>query len=178
MLVMEATVFFPSSLSHQLHGDLSHHLLIRQAGVQYLSNNPERFIESNTENSWNEYIDNMSMQSTWCDALFVQAVADFQNVAIHIIESQENLAGETLIEPHYLARHPSTTIYLGHLEEFHYVSIAAVTCCSDVLENQHSTYLRSTEQDVFLNNHRTAVQKENAILTGKGITPVKVLNAN
>ena len=29
----------------------------------------------------------MSMQGTWCDALFVQAVADCQNVAIHIIES-------------------------------------------------------------------------------------------
>ena len=59
--------------------------LARQAGVQYLSNtsNPERFTESNTENSWNEYINNMSMQGTWCDALFVQAVADCQKVAIH-----------------------------------------------------------------------------------------------
>ena len=68
---------------------------IRQAGVQYLSNNPERFIESNTENSWNECITIMSMQGTWCNA-----VADCQNAAIHIIESHENLAGETLIEPH------------------------------------------------------------------------------
>ena len=49
-------------------------------------------------------LNNMSMQGTWCDALFVQAVANCQNVAIHIIESHENYAGETLIEPHYL--HP------------------------------------------------------------------------
>ena len=48
-------------------------------------------------NSWNEYINNMSMQGTWCNALFVQAVADCQNVAIDIIESQENFAWETLI---------------------------------------------------------------------------------
>ena len=34
-----------------------------------------------------------------------------------------------------------------------------VKCGSDALENQHSTHLRSTEQDV---------QKENATLTGKG----------
>ena len=61
-----------------------------------------------------EYI-NMSMQDTWCDALFVQAVAEYQNVAIHIIESQENFAGETLIEPHYLAQHPPTTILRQHL---------------------------------------------------------------
>ena len=62
----------------------------------------------------------MSMQGTRCDALFVQVVADCQNVGIHIIESHENLAGETLIEPHYLGHHPSTTIYLGHLNELHY----------------------------------------------------------
>ena len=47
--------------------------------------NPELFIESNTDNSWNEYINNMSMQGTWCDALLRQAVADCQNVAIRFM---------------------------------------------------------------------------------------------
>ena len=41
------------------------------------------------------------MQGTWGDALFVQAVADCHNVEVHIIESPENFAGETLIEPHF-----------------------------------------------------------------------------
>ena len=58
MLGMEASVFF-RAVSHKLYSDPSHHLFIRQAGVQYLSNNPERFIESNTENSWNECINIM-----------------------------------------------------------------------------------------------------------------------
>ena len=53
-----------------------------------------------------------------------------------------------------------------------------MTYGSDALENQHSTYLRLTEQDVLLNNHKTAVQKENVILTGKGLRLVKVLNTN
>ena len=96
-LVVKATVF-PSS-SHQLYGDPNHHLLINQAGVQYLSNNPECCTESNTDNSCNEYINSMSMQGTWCDALFVL-----------FIESHENFARETLREPHYLAQHPPTTI--------------------------------------------------------------------
>ena len=52
----------------------------------------------------------MSLQGTWCDALFVQAVAYCQNVAIHIIESRKNFAGVTLIEPHYLAQHPPTIL--------------------------------------------------------------------
>ena len=93
MLVVKATVFI-RAVSHQLYGDPKHHLLIRQAGVQYLSNNPQGFIESNNENSCNEYIKKMSMQGTWCDSLFVKAVADCQNVAIHFVESHENFAGE------------------------------------------------------------------------------------
>ena len=101
---------FFRAISHQLYGDPSYHLFFRQAVVQYLSNNPERCIGSNTENSWNECIYIMSMQGTWCNVLFVQAVADCQNAAIHIRESHENLAGETLIEPHYLAQHPSTKL--------------------------------------------------------------------
>ena len=80
----ESDCFF-QAVSHQLYGDPNHLLLIRQAGVQYLSNNPELFIESNTDNSWNECVNDMSMQGAWCDALFVQAVADCQNVAIHIM---------------------------------------------------------------------------------------------
>ena len=67
--------------------------------------------------------------------------------------------------PHFLAQHPPTTMYLGHLDELHYVPTAAVTCGSDSLENQHSTYMRLT--NVNVNKHRTAVQKENAMLAGK-----------
>ena len=83
----EGDCFFPpgSFSSVTWYGDSNHHLLIRQAGLQYLSNNPEFYIESNTDNSWNEYIYNMSMQGTWCDALFVRAVADCQSVAIHFM---------------------------------------------------------------------------------------------
>ena len=33
------------------------------------------------------------MQGTWCDALFVQAVADCQNVAIHILNLMKILLG-------------------------------------------------------------------------------------
>ena len=60
---------FFRAVSHQLYGDPSHHLFIRQAGVQYLSNNPERFLEGNTDNSWNECINIMSMQGTIIGAM-------------------------------------------------------------------------------------------------------------
>ena len=111
----ERDCFF-RAVSHQLYGDPNHHLLIRQAGVQYLGNDPERFIESNTDNSRNEYINDMPMQGTWCDALFVKAVGDCQNAAIHIMLSHETEF--CLIEPHYLAQHPPTTIYFGDLDDY------------------------------------------------------------
>ena len=73
-----------------------------------------------------------------------------------------------MIEPHYLAQHPPTTIYLGHLHELHYVSTAAVTCGSDALENQHSTYLRSTEQDVLFKQPQNSSPKNTGCLQEKG----------
>ena len=62
------------SVSHQLYGNSNHHMGIRTAGVQFMRDNPERFIESNTENSWLRYLNNMSTQGTWADALIIQAV--------------------------------------------------------------------------------------------------------
>ena len=58
---------------------------IRTAGVQFMRDNPERFIESNTENSWLRYLNNMCIQGTWADAPIIQAVADALNVTIQIV---------------------------------------------------------------------------------------------
>ena len=43
--------FFRSE-SHQLYGNSNHHMHIRTARFQFIRDSPERFIESNTENSW------------------------------------------------------------------------------------------------------------------------------
>ena len=78
---------FFRSVSHQLYGNSNHHMQVRIAGVQYMRDHPERFVESNTDNSWLRYLNNMCIQDTWSDALIVQAVADALNVVIHIVES-------------------------------------------------------------------------------------------
>ena len=54
---------FFRAVSHQLYGDPSHHLDIRDAGIAYMRENPERFIESNTDYSWEQYLNSMSIQS-------------------------------------------------------------------------------------------------------------------
>ena len=50
---------FFRSVSHQLYGNSNHHMCIRTAGVQFIRDNPERFIENNTENSWLRYLNNV-----------------------------------------------------------------------------------------------------------------------
>jgi len=51
---------FVRAVSHQLYGNLNNHFYLRGVGVQYLVHNPEQFIESNTEHSWQDYLQSMS----------------------------------------------------------------------------------------------------------------------
>ena len=130
---------FFRAVSHQLCGDPGSHLYIRQIAIKYLQENPELFIESNTENSWNEYLTNMSQQGSWCDALMVQAVAESQNLRIRIVESHENFAETTMIEPVHISEQPPATIYVGHVDEVHYVStMPYYTCTTHLLESPNS----------------------------------------
>jgi hypothetical protein len=75
---------FFRAVSHQLYGDPERHFEVRAAGIAYMRDNPERFIESNSEISWLEYLNNMSMQGTWGDAMIIQAVADQLKLKITI----------------------------------------------------------------------------------------------
>lgn len=112
---------FFRAVAHQLHGDPNFHLNIRALGVHYLREYPERFIESNSENSWLEYLTNMSQQGTWCDNLIIQAVADKLNIRIHITESNPVFAEINVIEPVHLTT-DTQTIHIDHIDELHYVS--------------------------------------------------------
>ena len=112
---------FFRSISHQLYSDSSHHLDIRATGVQYMRENPERFIESNIENSWGQYLTNMSTPGTWSDHLVIQAVADILNLRIYIIESDENFAAFNVVEAVTPPQQPSV-VYIGHVGEYHYMS--------------------------------------------------------
>ena len=49
-------VCFFRVVSYQLYFEPNYHMNIRSVGVQYMRNNPERFIESNTDHSWLRYL--------------------------------------------------------------------------------------------------------------------------
>ena len=62
---------FFRAVSDQLYGNPNNHSHIRSLGVQYLLQNPEQFIESNTDHSWQDYLNNMSCQGTWADTIII-----------------------------------------------------------------------------------------------------------
>ena len=117
---------FFRAVSHQLFGTAAFHLEVHAVGTEHLRYHPESFIESNIEYSWLEYLNNMSRQGTWCDNLIIQAVANVLNCTIYITESAENFAESNVIHPANM-QGGSRTIYIGHLDEFHYVSTSPLT---------------------------------------------------
>ena len=151
---------FFRAVSHQLYGDPSHDLDIRDAGIAYMRENPERFIESNTDYSWDQYLNTMSIQGTWCDGLIIQAVADQLNLKIVIVESNEHFAEFNIIQAITPLQRP-TNIYLGHIDEYHYVSTLPCSTMPNLVENQ-STENFSTNKlpDQNIKNSRNAYMKE------------------
>ena len=55
---------FIRAVAHQLYGNPNNYYLVRNLGIQYLMHNPEQFLESNTDYSWQGYFNNMSCQGT------------------------------------------------------------------------------------------------------------------
>ena len=72
---------------------------VHSAGVQCMRDHPERFFESNTENSWLRYLNNMCIKGVWADALIVQAFANALNASIQIVESKPGFSPITLVNP-------------------------------------------------------------------------------
>ena len=83
--------------------------------------NPEQFIQSNTEYPWQGYLNKMSCQGTWADAIIIQAVANCLNLSIHVAESNETFTPVTVVQPVNVTT-ACTNIYIGYIGETHYVS--------------------------------------------------------
>lgn len=65
---------------------------------------------------------------TWADGIIIQVVADNPNLKSHITESHPNFAEFTVVEA-ATSQQQLRTIYVGHLDEFHYVSTKHLVPC-------------------------------------------------
>ena len=107
--------------------------------IQHLINCPEHFIESNTEQSWSQYLQNMSRLGSWAEHIIMQAVANANNLRIHITETAPNFSETTVVSSIYAQSVDNAVrdIYIGHLDELHYVSTLPIAqSASGQIRNQ------------------------------------------
>ena len=149
-------------ISHQLYGDSNHHAEIRATAARFLSDNPDRFIESVVGTSWNQYLCNMSHQGTWADNIVIQAISDSMQLKINIVESSQTFRETTIIEPTLCNDAENIkSVYIGHIGEMHHVS----TCPVSPLENSTDIEHEKSGKHIHLSpkskrQNRAAYMKE------------------
>jgi len=92
-------------------------------------------------------MNNMARQGTWAANIIIQAVANSLNITINITESEANLSHVTVINLVNTDRQ-RTNIYIGHIQEYHYMSTAPVlnsntyemTCWNDPINSKISKF--------------------------------------
>ena len=128
-IIGDGNCFF-RSISHQLYGTEDRHPQIRALAIQHLINHPEHFVEYNTHQSCLQYLQSMSRLGTWADHIIIQAVANANNLRINITENEPNFSESTTISSIYAEseahRRNLRDIYVGHLEELHYLSTTPI----------------------------------------------------
>ena len=86
----------------------------------------------------------MCIQSTWADALVVQAVADALNVSIQMVKSNLGFSPNTTINLVQERNSLSTIITIGrHIDAYHYVSTTPLQSNASI-----SMYNKSTIIDI------------------------------
>ena len=133
-IVGDGNCFF-RSVSHQLYGTEDCHPQIRALAIQHLINCPEHFVEYNTDQSWLQYLQNMSTLGTWADHIIIQAVANEHNLRINITESAPNFSESTTVSSICTgSQTQQRSIYIGHLDELHYVSTTPITVSTPITQ--------------------------------------------
>jgi len=127
---------FFRAISHQYYGTSEFHIAVRQAGVSFLEQHAELFVESISEDSSKSYLKRMATPGTWCDNIIIQAVANQLNCVIHIIESRLSCPEGTTITPPP-ANKNQRVLFVVFIEDLHYVSTEPHTINKNAL-----TYLK------------------------------------
>jgi len=108
---------FFKSVSHQLYGTADLHFQIRLSGIAHLNNHPELYVESIVDDTWENYVKQMSNAGAMCDNVIIQAVGNSHNCVIHITEFNFNKPDGTIIYPALTTYHEKkqTVIFIGHI---------------------------------------------------------------
>ncbi len=163
-IVGDGNCFF-RSVSHQLYGTENRHPQIRALAIQHLINCPEHFVEYNTDQSWLQYLRSMWTLGTWADHIIIQAVANTNHLRINITESALNFSESTIVSSIYTQPEGQNVrdIYIGHLDELHYVSttpITVITQTNQMTNSQTNSNSRDSQSNLETLSNETALLKK------------------
>ena len=99
------------------------------------------FVDQKEYPTWTKYLEKMAEDGTWGDHLILEAAARHLNCVIHIISSHPEC--DVKIEPGLTAC-DVPELLLGHIYEYHYVSLEAGTASLTLLnyfEKKNSSYV-------------------------------------
>ncbi|CAH3140302.1 unnamed protein product [Porites lobata] len=105
----------------------------------------------------------MSKQGTWCDNIIMQAVANAYNCVIHITQSNINSPESTILTP-VADQDGRKTIFIGYINELHYVS---------TLTDKNNSYRKRTSEETVekrkerLANRRASYKRSQTISAGQ-----------
>ena len=117
-------VFFRAISSLWLvYGSDEYHLMVRRQAVERVSDYPEDYQDYFLCDyaSVEDYVYQMARNSYWADNAIIRATADALEIQIHVISS----TNEYIPTFNPDSGNPSQTVFLGHIEELHYVSTAS-----------------------------------------------------
>ena len=111
------------SVSHQLYGDESFHMLIREASMRYISLEREYFCQFmiGGAEKFDEYLAQMSRSGAWGDDIEIQAMSEIYNKPFNIF-AYSSLPIRTFHEDHGQGR----AIRLAYHGQCHYNSVVDV----------------------------------------------------
>lgn len=73
--------------------------------------------------TWEDYLQRMSKDKEWGDHLVLQAVVDAFDIHITVINVFQYDVRRTILQPESNAKRRRIRIFLGHIGEFHYLSL-------------------------------------------------------
>ena len=97
------------------------------------------------------------MLGTWADHIIIQAVANTIGLRIHITESAQNFSESTVVSSVYAESGGNVRdIYIGHLDELHYVSTAPTTqSVFQQVENQKDNKLQTKSKKLQISQTKS-----------------------
>ena len=122
--------------------------------------------------SWLEYLNNMSMQGTWGDAIIIQAEADQFKLKIVIVETHEHFSEYSIVLA-VSSTQQLTEVFLGHTDEYHYVSTLPCLPMSDLNQN-HLNFSKDVDRnqttEISFNQNMSNSKENVSTSTGKQAT--------